>query len=69
VAIGSAFAACLIGLLISYHFDLPSGPAIILTAGAGYLLSTLVGRRGGVLTGAAMRTGTKAPAMNSSVAS
>ncbi len=69
VAIGSAFAACLIGLLISYHFDLPSGPAIILTAGAGYLLSTLVGRRGGVLTGVAMRTRTKAPAMNSIVAS
>lgn len=36
------------GLLISYHFDLPSGPAIILTAGIFYLLSILLGRHGSI---------------------
>lgn len=34
------------GLLLSYHFSLPSGPAIILSAGAVYLASILFGRRG-----------------------
>ncbi|MGL4490900.1 MAG: zinc ABC transporter permease AztB [Rhizobiaceae bacterium] len=34
------------GLLISYHFSLPSGPAIILLAGIFYLISVLVGVRG-----------------------
>jgi zinc/manganese transport system permease protein len=34
------------GLLISYHFSLPSGPAIILLAGIFYLTSVLVGKRG-----------------------
>ena len=53
VAVFSAFVACMIGLLLSYHIDIPSGPAIILTAGAGYLLSALVGRRGGILAAAA----------------
>ena len=32
--------ACIIGLLFSYHYSLPSGPAIILASGVGYLLST-----------------------------
>lgn len=36
------------GLLISYHFNLPSGPAIILVAGAIYLLSLLFGPAGGL---------------------
>ena len=33
------------GLLISYHAQLPSGPAIVLVAGAAYLASLLLGRR------------------------
>ncbi|MDB5560041.1 MAG: hypothetical protein JWQ36_2975 [Enterovirga sp.] len=37
------------GLLLSYHAELPSGPAIVLTAGALYLLSILVGRNGGLV--------------------
>ena len=37
------------GLLASYHANLPSGPAIILVAGAIYAVSVLFGRRGGVL--------------------
>lgn len=35
-----------VGLLVSYHFDAPSGPAIVLTAGVIYLASMLFGRRG-----------------------
>jgi len=40
-----------IGLLLSYHFNLPSGPAIVLTASAWYLLSVFIGSSGGVLVG------------------
>ncbi|UEM07830.1 metal ABC transporter permease (plasmid) [Skermanella rosea] len=46
VASGVAFAAGWAGLLLSYHFDLPSGPAIILVAGAAYLLSLALGTVG-----------------------
>jgi len=44
VAIGAA--ASVSGLLASYHFRLPSGPAIILAAGLVYALSMVLGRRG-----------------------
>ena len=40
-----ALASGFLGLLLSYHFDLPTGPAIILVAGAGYLASVLFGPR------------------------
>ena len=43
------FAASLIGLLASYYVNVPSGPAIILTSGVGYLLSMLLGQQGGAL--------------------
>jgi len=33
------------GLLLSYHLNLPSGPSIVLTCGAVYLLSVAVGPR------------------------
>ncbi|MBA8881130.1 zinc/manganese transport system permease protein [Phyllobacterium myrsinacearum] len=46
VAILIGMASCVSGLLISYHFALPSGPAIILSAGAIYIASILVGSRG-----------------------
>ena len=49
VAVGSAFAASAFGLLLSYYGNLPSGPAIILTSGAGYFLSLLFGPRGSLL--------------------
>ena len=42
------FMAGLIGLLASYHVALASGPAIILTASGIYVLSVLVGPRGGI---------------------
>jgi zinc/manganese transport system permease protein len=35
-----------VGLLLSFHWELPSGPAIVLVAGACYLLSILLGHRG-----------------------
>lgn len=38
------------GLVLSYAFNLPSGPAIVLSAGALYLLSLLFGRVGGLLS-------------------
>ena len=44
----SSFAAAYIGLLLSYHFNLPSGPAIVLTAGVLYTVSVLFGRYGSV---------------------
>jgi zinc/manganese transport system permease protein len=49
VSVFAAFAASLIGLLLSYYANVPTSPAIILMAGAFYLLSMLVGWQGGVL--------------------
>jgi zinc/manganese transport system permease protein len=46
ISCGIGMASCASGLLISYHASLPSGPAIILSAGGIYLLSILVGPRG-----------------------
>ncbi|SHH13936.1 zinc/manganese transport system permease protein [Cognatiyoonia sediminum] len=45
VAILSSF----IGLLLSFHYSLPSGPAIILVAGGGYVLSLIFGPVGGIV--------------------
>ncbi|MDP4002426.1 metal ABC transporter permease [Methylobacterium sp. NEAU K] len=44
-----AVIASVSGLSLSYHLDLPSGPAIVLAAGALYLASMLAGPRGGLL--------------------
>jgi len=49
VAMACAFAASLSGLLLSYYANVPTGPAIILTCGAFYLLSMLLGLRGGFI--------------------
>ena len=43
VAVVCAAVAGYAGLLLSYHANLPSGPAIILVAGAFYALSVIVG--------------------------
>lgn len=51
VAMLVAFAASLIGLLISYHWSVASGPAIILVAGGAYVASMLGGPIGSVLAG------------------
>ncbi|MEO9899575.1 metal ABC transporter permease [Nisaea sp.] len=39
----AAFLSGAVGLLLSYHLSLPSGPAIILTAGLFYVLSLCLG--------------------------
>jgi len=49
VAVLLAITASIAGLLVSYHADLPSGPSVILAAGALYLGSLLVGANGGLL--------------------
>jgi zinc/manganese transport system permease protein len=48
VAAGLGLFASTAGLLLSYHINVPSGPAIILSAGVIYLLSLLFGRFGSV---------------------
>jgi zinc/manganese transport system permease protein len=50
VAALSGVCASVGGLLVSYHFSLPAGPAIILWAGAVYAVSLLVGPAGGALS-------------------
>ncbi len=49
VAVVVALLAGFAGLLLSYHFGLPSGPAIILCAGAAYAASLIVGPEGGII--------------------
>ncbi|WP_458097271.1 metal ABC transporter permease [Roseomonas sp. WA12] len=53
---GMAYAACLIailasvaGILVSYHLDVPTGPAVVLSAGAVWVASVLAGPVEGVL--------------------
>jgi zinc/manganese transport system permease protein len=46
LAILIGFFSCAAGLLLSYHASLPSGPSIILSAGAVYGLSIVFGTRG-----------------------
>lgn len=45
----SAVLACVLGLLASYYFAWPSGPAIILSLGMGYVLSFVFGLNGGLV--------------------
>ena len=49
VAVGCAAVSGYVGLLISYHANLPSGPAVILVAGSLYALSVVFGRVGGLI--------------------
>ena len=49
VSVLAAFAASLIGLMLSYYANVPTSPAIILMAWVFYLLSMLVGWQGGLL--------------------
>ena len=44
-----AFLSSYIGLLLSYHYSLPSGPAIILVAGMFYFVSVAFGVNGGIV--------------------
>lgn len=49
LAAGIGVAASVAGLLVSYHFNVPASPAIILAAGVCYLLSIVCGPHGGLL--------------------
>ncbi|AWB34572.1 metal ABC transporter permease [Orrella marina] len=44
-----AMASGAVGLLVSYHASVPSGPAIVLTAGCFYLISLLAGTHDSLL--------------------
>ena len=55
VGIVVAMISSLGGLLLSYHFSLPSGPAIILVAGLAYGMSLTLGPVGGIATRVALR--------------
>ncbi|MFJ1300477.1 metal ABC transporter permease [Pseudomonadota bacterium AL_CKDN230030165-1A_HGKHYDSX7] len=46
-----AMTSCVVGLLLSFHFDLPASPAIILAAGVIYLVSVAIGPLGGLWLG------------------
>lgn len=54
IAVGAVSAIA--GLLLSYHASLPSGPAIILSSGAIYAASVLLGPRGALMALMAPRT-------------
>jgi zinc/manganese transport system permease protein len=49
VATGTAVASSVVGLLVSFHVEIASGPAIVLTAAAFYVFSIVVGSRSGLL--------------------
>ena len=44
-----SFAGCYIGLLLSFYFDLPAGPAIVFSLGIIYTASLLIGFNDGLL--------------------
>ncbi|MEL7254517.1 MAG: metal ABC transporter permease [Pseudomonadota bacterium] len=49
LAMGIAILSSFSGLLLSYHYSLPSGPAIILVAGILYAISLIIGPVGGLI--------------------
>lgn len=49
VACGCAVFSGYAGLLLSFHANLPSGPAVIIVAGVLYLLSVVAGPNGGLM--------------------
>ena len=49
LAVVFALLASYSGLLLSYHFSLPTGPAIILVAGVFYIASVVFGLQGGIM--------------------
>lgn len=55
VAVAVAMLASMTGLLLSYHYSLPSGPAIILVAGIAYGMSIVFGPAGGLIAQASLR--------------
>tara|TARA_B100000676_G_scaffold177446_1_gene174133 strand:+ start:2889 stop:3758 length:870 start_codon:yes stop_codon:yes gene_type:complete len=56
VAVFVSILSSLVGLLLSYHLSLPSGPAVILVAGIAYVLSIIIGPVGGLFARTASHT-------------
>jgi zinc/manganese transport system permease protein len=52
-SVGLAVLASVGGLLVSYHLDVPAGPAIVLSAGALWVVSLAAGPRESLLRGRA----------------
>jgi zinc/manganese transport system permease protein len=48
-AVGSAAISGYAGLVAAHHAGLPAGPAIVLAAGALYMLSVIAGPVGGLI--------------------
>lgn len=48
-AVVFSFIGCYVGLLTSYYFDLPAGPAIVLSLGTLYIVSLIFGGEGGYI--------------------
>jgi zinc/manganese transport system permease protein len=48
-SVGIAALASLAGLLLSFHLDVPTGPAVVLSAGLAWAVSVLAGPVDGVL--------------------
>jgi zinc/manganese transport system permease protein len=48
-AVGIALASSVVGILVSYHLDVPTGPAIVLVAGGAWAVSVLAGPVDGLL--------------------
>jgi zinc/manganese transport system permease protein len=51
LAVTLAFAASVLGLLVSFNVEIPAGPAIVLSAGGFWIVSLLAGPREGMLRG------------------
>lgn len=49
IATGVGLLSSAAGLIVSFHAELPAGPAIVLAAGAVYAASLALGREGGLL--------------------
>lgn len=49
VSVACAMVSGVVGLLLSYHLDWPSGPSIVLVAGMVYIISLIVGPQGSVI--------------------
>lgn len=56
IALAIAIFSSTIGLLLSFNFSLPSGPAVILVAGIAYVLSLAFGTTGGIITKSIMHS-------------
>jgi zinc/manganese transport system permease protein len=49
LAVASALVSGVVGVLFAFHAGIPSGPAVTLVAGLGYILSVLFGSVGGLV--------------------